>query len=225
MGAIATSHESVKMLLSALELDIVLGRLYPRERLVEEHLAERFSVSRHIVRLALAELEATGLVLRSAGRGVVVAEYSADEVRELYEIRAQLESDAARRIKLPVEPEALERVGAVLAEWNEASLTGDLATVVRTNALFHQEIYALCGNRFLTICIDSLAQRSHIVRFSGLTDTAFLSRVREEHRQIFDALQANDSEHLAKLCVDHIMPSARSYIEMRQQRELVMTSR
>lgn len=225
MGAIATSPESVKMLLSELELDIVLGRLYPRERLVEEQLAERFSVSRHIVRLALSELETNGLVVRSAGRGVVVAEYTVQEVRELYEIRAQLEGNAARRIALPLNAEDVGRIGAILDEWNEASLSGDLATVVRTNAKFHQEIYALCGNRFLTLCIDSLAQRSHIVRFSGLTDAAFLTRVRGEHQEIFAALQGDDPEYLARLCVEHIMPSARSYIEIREQREELMTAR
>ena len=66
MGRDSNLQNSVQHIVRSLEVDIVLGRLYPRERLVEEQLAKRFETSRHVVRQALLELEIAGLVLREA---------------------------------------------------------------------------------------------------------------------------------------------------------------
>ena len=53
----------------ALEEEIALGHLAPRERLVEEELAERFQVKRHVIRQALADLDAMGIIVRQPNRG------------------------------------------------------------------------------------------------------------------------------------------------------------
>ena len=75
-----------------IEEDIVFGRLHPRERLVEEALAERFGVKRHIVREALADLERRGLIERFRNRGAMVKAYTPEEVEQLYAVRALLET-------------------------------------------------------------------------------------------------------------------------------------
>ena len=64
MGAQPKSQQSVTTVLLALEEDIVLGRLYPRERLVEEQFALRFGIKRHVVRQILSGLEAAELIVR-----------------------------------------------------------------------------------------------------------------------------------------------------------------
>src|SRR3954463_879752 len=75
----------------ALEQDIVLGRLRPGEKLREEDLAERFSASRHHVREGLARLERIGIVSKTRNRGVSVRRFTADEVRQIYDIREILQ--------------------------------------------------------------------------------------------------------------------------------------
>src|SRR3546814_9723107 len=62
------------------DLEIVLGWLQPRERLIEEDLAARFEVKRHIVREAIFELERIGLVERIPHKGAVVRMLQATEV-------------------------------------------------------------------------------------------------------------------------------------------------
>ena len=114
-----------------LEEDIVLGRLYPRERLVEDHLSQRFQISRHIVRQVLAELEQAGLILRASGRGVVVAEYSIAEVNELYQMRDLLEGQAARLIPLPLTGPALAEIEALAQAYADAVDAMDMQAVIR----------------------------------------------------------------------------------------------
>jgi DNA-binding GntR family transcriptional regulator len=54
--------ELLRTLVSSLEEDIVLGRLHPRERLIEDELMRRFAAKRHVVRRALADLQQMGIV-------------------------------------------------------------------------------------------------------------------------------------------------------------------
>ncbi|MBM9595417.1 GntR family transcriptional regulator [Roseitranquillus sediminis] len=219
MGATPRSDDATRAVRQALEIDIVVGRIYPRERLVEEQLVERFSISRHVVRRVLADLESDGLVVRSAGRGVVVAEYSSAEVRELYDMRAFLEREAALRIPAKVPDDALAEIGAVLAAWTEAAEAGDLLGIVSNNKTYHEKIYALCGNRFLAMGIHQFAKRANLVRFSASTEPDFVARTRREHDELFELLQSSDRQRLAELCVAHIMPAAELYIARRRQIE------
>lgn len=213
MGAIPASVERIQDVVNELEEDIVLGRIYPRERLVEEQLAERFSIKRHVVRQALAVLEAAGLVVRSAGKGVVVVEYSADEVNELYTLRSMLEGQAAKMIPTPVAAKALQELEAVATDYAVAVEKQDMQSVIRMNKRFHELFYALCQNRFLIMTINKMAQRSNLVRFSSSTNIAHLERARDEHFAIIEALKVQEKDKLARLCIQHLQPSRLHYIE------------
>ena len=79
---------------SELRQAILAGRYKPGERLVEDRLAEDFGVSRNPVREALRSLAAEGLVSLTARRGATVAAPSAEDAREMIEVRATLEGYA-----------------------------------------------------------------------------------------------------------------------------------
>src|SRR5277367_5929443 len=80
----AVETESLRMVVSKLEEDVILGRLHPRERLVEDDLMARLGAKRHVVRQALAELERMGVVERIPNRGARVRAYDTKEVQQLY---------------------------------------------------------------------------------------------------------------------------------------------
>ena len=66
---------------------IVAGVLKPGQRLNEVHLAERLGVSRGPVREAARELEGQGLIVSRPRLGFYVADFSATEIVDLYEIK------------------------------------------------------------------------------------------------------------------------------------------
>jgi DNA-binding GntR family transcriptional regulator len=72
------------------------GALEPGERLKEEIFAERFAVSRSTIREAIALLERRGVVERVPRYGARVVVIDAEEIEELFTIRAQLLGLAAR---------------------------------------------------------------------------------------------------------------------------------
>ncbi|WP_407496693.1 GntR family transcriptional regulator [Pseudooceanicola sp. MF1-13] len=68
----------------------------PGTKLVERSLADQTGVSRTSIREALSQLEAEKLVTRVPGKGMHVAKLTIAEAREIYEVRAVLESAMAR---------------------------------------------------------------------------------------------------------------------------------
>ena len=76
----------------------ILDRTYPEgEPLRQDSLAAELGVSRIPIREALRQLEAEGLVTFNPQRGAVVSSLSIAEIEELFELRAELESDLLRR--------------------------------------------------------------------------------------------------------------------------------
>ncbi len=213
MGALSTSAKVVREAVLELEEEILLGRLFPRERLVEENLAGRFDISRHAVRQVLAELENAGLVVRGAGTGVTVRELSSDEVNQLYAIRELLETSAARLIPLPVDPAELERIRRIATDYATAVEERNMRGVIRANKLFHETIYQQCGNVFMSDTINRMAQKSNLVRFSSSIELSHLERARDEHFAMVAALAQKDNDHLAELCLAHLLPARIHYLE------------
>src|SRR6266849_7758352 len=103
------SSAGVGAISAQLEEDIVLGRLRPRERLVEQDLANRFGTHRAAVRQALFDLDKKGLIQRVPNRGALVRDLSPDDVRQIYAVREERESMAARIIPLPVAASDIRR--------------------------------------------------------------------------------------------------------------------
>lgn len=208
-------ESSVQGIVRSLEVDIVLGRLYPRERLVEETLAKRFSTTRHVVRQALMELEIGGLILRETNKGATVLEYSPDKVNQLYQMRELVEGQAALLIQLPVKKNKLSQLKLICDEHSAAVEKSDMFSVVAANKEFHQVMYRLCGNDFLADVIDEMAKKSNLVRFTSSTDQTLLKQARDEHYLILEALGKDDNKELANICIKHIQPSRLMYLEKR----------
>jgi DNA-binding GntR family transcriptional regulator len=90
-------EDSKPVVTEALRAAIIAGEFAPRQRLVEIDLCERFGTSRFILRSALQELAAQGLVEFQRNRGARVRDVSLAEAIEITEIRILLEGLLAAR--------------------------------------------------------------------------------------------------------------------------------
>lgn len=195
-----------------LELDIVLGRMRPRERLIEDELMLRFGAKRHVVRSAIVEVERRGLVERRQNQGARVRDYSKDEVRALYAFRADLHKLAVSRMTLPL-PETVTRELTALAEAHElACQRADLAQVIEFNNAFHDLLFDQCGNPFISETVRRMAAASNAIRSYRIGDADLLHQAAQEHREMIAASRAGNRDVLSSLCVAHILPSLELYL-------------
>ncbi|SOE46812.1 Transcriptional regulator, GntR family [plant metagenome] len=197
---------------AALEEDIVLNRLHPRERLTEDELMQRFGLKRHAVRDVLAELTRLGLAERRKNVGAEVRSFTVREVMELYAVRELLETEAARQVPCPPAPEDLQRLIDVQRQHDAAVAAEDPRAVFRTNLAFHQTLFGLCENLVLQKAIQEYARQTHSIRFSTLVSADYRSRARHEHWQMIEALRQGQREVLVALCREHITPSRDGYL-------------
>src|SRR5579883_2168834 len=196
----------------AIEQDIVFAQLKPGQKLGEEELAERFGASRHQVREGLAKLEKMGVATKERNRGVFVRRFSAEEVRQIYEVREILQRQAALRISLPVEETTIASIAAINDAYEAAVAAGDLRKIHEANDLFHSEIFRLCGNEILANLVKQYMDLTYAIRSAGFADPENLETSRRHHRLIIELLRSKDSWALAQLCVDHIQPTKTRYL-------------
>jgi len=190
---------------------IIFGRLRPRERLIEDELCEQLQTSRHLIRAAFVSLEHLGLVTRRPNKGAIVRDFSVKEVEEIYDMRATLQAEAARRIALPAPDSLLERLEAIHAAYSAAIDRQDLGAVCTLNNEFHRTFFDACGNRFLAQAIERLYTEALAIRCYAIGDPVLLARTQREHARILASLRAQDRETLVREVVDHIWPALDAY--------------
>lgn len=198
---------------ATLEEEIALGHLAPRERLVEEELAERFSVKRHVIRQALIELDSIGIVIRHPNRGAAVKDYSAIEVEQLYLVRTLVETCAGGLIPLPAPASLIAALTAIHERHCAAVERGDLRRVFRENLSFHNTLFAASGNQALTDVIQQLQFKTHAIRSYSIGNPRLLQGVCAEHARMIELLQTNRRQEFVQLLGRHIEPAKNAYLE------------
>lgn len=208
------SHIDIAEVVGTLEEEIALGQIAPRERLVEEEIAHRFDIKRHVARQALAELEVMGVVVRQPNRGATVRDYSAEEVEQLYMVRTLVESCAASLIALPAPSELVRELTGIHERHRAAVKKGDLRRVFRENLLFHRTFFASCGNAPLTEVIEQLAMKAHSIRSYSIGNPEQLAMVCNEHAKMIDLLKGKDRKMLVAVVSQHIQPAKNAYLQL-----------
>jgi len=90
VNALDERRALVDKLAAELQARVLSGELPAGTRLRQEALAEQFGVSRTPVREALRQLQAAGIVELRPRRGALVRGLSPREIRDAYEVRAEL---------------------------------------------------------------------------------------------------------------------------------------
>ncbi|MFM9924445.1 FCD domain-containing protein [Variovorax sp. H27-G14] len=186
---------------------ILSGELRPGQRINEPDMALRLGISRVPVREALRELESSGLVVARKHAGVFVHEPDAQEVRELYEMRAMLDGFAGARVaRLPEAPRtALADVLDESIRHMKAAFTAhDVQCYYRENLRFHWAIVEAAGNRAMAATYRGVVQKLHLSRLKNLSqDTGMRSSI-AEHEKIARALRKGDMRRCEDLMARHV---------------------
>jgi DNA-binding GntR family transcriptional regulator len=187
---------------------ILSGGLEPAAPLNQDALAPELGVSVTPVREAVRRLEAEGLVRFEAHKTVVVAPLSREELREIYDVRLQLDPYAASRAATRATEEELDEIERLA----RAPLSNDPVAQVALNRAFHRHIYARSGNTLLTQILDRLWERTDRYRVMLVTGDAHLHAAAREHVEIAEAMRARQPRSVGHLIRTHIT-NARSVIE------------
>ena len=189
---------------------ILIGEYRPEERLIEERVAARLGVSRTPVRQALTMLEAEGLVEMTANKGAMVPSFSAEEVWDIYDLRAVLEGHAARRAAGGIREDEISRLRYLAGEMEgirpESSheREGEVRRLVACNQEFHGTVVRASRNARLEKLVGRTVQVPLVFKaffWYGPEDRAISNHY---HRQIVRALEARDAERAEIIMREHV---------------------
>ena len=152
-------------LVRALERAIVFLELQPGERLREEEVALRYRVSRSPVREAFQVLEQSGLLVREARRGVMVAPITRAEFDEVYTCRIALEGLAAREAAGACDAADAERLRQAVRALRKAAAADNARDYFDSNVELTDCVHAICKNGTLTRLLNGIGKQSLRYRF------------------------------------------------------------
>jgi len=193
---------------------IVEGEYPPGQRLIEQKIAEQYDLSRTPVREAIRRLEAEGFVVSERNRGAAVRGVSLDEVLDLYELRARLESYAVELVAERIHPDeldglwdAVERFGAAIASGRgsgESSSIEFVRQVNDANGAFHDAIVSAARHDRLAAMLRRTVDIPLVFRAFRLFHDEELQRSDLFHRLIVEAIAHGESRRAARLMSEHI---------------------
>jgi DNA-binding GntR family transcriptional regulator len=207
-----------------LEADILSGRIRPGAKLRQEELCQRYGVSRTPVREALRKLQAQRLVTVAPNRGAAVRILTRQEIIEVYDLRAELESYAAQlacqradasfdRLLTEAASVMSQRARPLMGrDLSDRQLNFDVSESIRN---FHHLIQEAAGNARLIDMIrdlETLLLGDFCCHEMAQPEIAKRLHI-DEHRGILDAILARNSAAARELMRAHIHHAKRILLD------------
>lgn len=189
---------------------IATGRFKGGERLPERELCELTGVSRTLIREALRQLESEGLIEVVPHRGPVVATLSADQARDIYEVRIQLEGLAC---KLFAEKATEAQRTALKQAFEKLRASFDIPdAMARLDAKnkFYDCLIEGSGNGALGLSLKMLNARIMLLRATSLQAPGRSRESMRELTELMEALQSGDGEAARLAATRHVESAARA---------------
>jgi DNA-binding GntR family transcriptional regulator len=168
---------------------ILNGDLKPGEQLVESAIASQMQVSRGPVRDALKQLENEGLVTNIPRKGTYVCKLNKEDFKQIYELRAYLESLAIRLAieKLDVNSELIPTLKNIVKEMGEVAREENIAEIADFDLEFHRAICESSKNQYL---IEAWMRIRSVIRLCLITDLTYKNylETEQDHNMIIVAI-------------------------------------
>lgn len=194
--------------LTALRRAITTGEIQPGKHLVETELSDMLNISRGTLREALRQLQQEGLVSAGARGRLSVRHLDAKEIRDIFAVRAALETLAAQLLCiLEDRSEAVAEMRAALEHMGVEARHG-IDRGIEADLEFHRVLCRLTGNEPLLHAWEQLEGSIRMSIMWGGKERGLKNMDVERHARIVDAIASADAELAARVIKAHMDTAA-----------------
>lgn len=186
-----------------LENDIIMGTIPRGEILTELKLVELLGVSRTPIREALRRLEQERLI-QDTGKGSLVLGITEDDLLDIMNIREQIEGLASYYATMNMTEEGRQELTHIVDLQEFYYSKGDIEHLRQVDDQFHDAICLLSRRSVITDTLIPLHRKTRRYRRISMEDRNRISKTKQEHKEIYDAIMSGNAELAKELTNLHI---------------------
>lgn len=205
----------------AIRTHVLSGATAPGEQLTEEQLAEIAGVSRTPVREAVRQLETEMLLVRSESKRIFVADWSRDDIDEMFTLRQMLEGHAAERAALRITADQVKQMEVVNGALHEAVATDppDVERFLDANREFHEIITQASHSPRLAQVLALLVEAPVVLRTARSYSVEDLRQSARDHDELIAAFKAGDAEWARAVMASHLRRAFHTFADATEAAE------
>ena len=188
---------------------ILNNELKPGSQIKQHKLAAELGVSHVPLREAIQKLEAEGFLTRHPRRGAFVRPLSANDVKEIFDLRIILETDILKKSIPNLDSEQIQLAQVICAKADQVK---DIIEYGEINNQFHLALYSGINRpRQISLIKDLWKNKSRysiILRFKG----NHFERSQATHWDILKAASKGDVELACRVLENHISTAAENIL-------------
>ena len=140
----------------AIKEAILTGSINPGDQIVESRIARELGSGIPLVREALIELEQDGFVQKTPYKGTIVTKLGPKEIREIFQLRVELEALAVEWAKDNVTPKDIKDLQKLIRKMEQSGAELDLDQFYEIDLEFHRKLWAMSGNPYLVAVLERI---------------------------------------------------------------------
>jgi len=184
---------------------VLSGSIKPGDQIVESRIAQELGAGIPLVREALIELEHHGFVQKTPYKGTIVTKLGPKEIREIFQLRVELEALAVEWAKDNVTPKDIKDLQKLIQKMEQSGAELDLDQFYQIDLEFHRKLWDMSGNPYLA----GVLERMVVPLFAF-----FVMKTRREkesyirsaamHGRIVEGLETKSAAELRELMKDSL---------------------
>lgn len=195
------------LVFEALKNDIVAGNIKFGDKINENDYSIRYNISRTPLREALSKLEMLGIVERVPFKGVFLKSFDSAKVKEIYEIRLELENIIYKEIMNIMIDKDFKKLDKIIAKSEKYSLNKNLQKFSETLEEFDNYLYSLSKKE---LSLKLLSELSFYLSIFKKTNPNMEETI-EEHKEIVKSLKLKNENEIYKI-LNHHLNNARDFV-------------
>ncbi len=195
------------------------GPAQPGEQVTEEQLAQIAGVSRTPVREAMRRLENEMLLVRSPSKRIFVADWSREDIDEMFTLRQMLEGHAANRAAHRLTADEIDRLETINQELH-AAVERDQPDVTRfldANRMFHEIITHAAHSPRLGQVLAMLVEQPVVLRTARHYSVEDLKQSARDHDELIAAFRARDAGWAEAVMGSHLRRAFHTFADAAEE--------
>jgi DNA-binding GntR family transcriptional regulator len=203
---------------------ILTGKIKPGEHLIEMSLADQLRVSRFSVRDAFRELVRDGLIEIIPNRGAFVNRLTLEDISEIYDLRAILESMCVELATQRATSEDFGQLQEIVRRMDTIERRNDRVAGAQMDTQFHRTLMNISRHQRAIQVWERMSAQITIIVYSVSSSYPLFGGFAARHQELIDLMKKCDAPAASAYLRNHILEGAQKLMSAHQQNQMNQTA-